>query len=278
MISRYYSCQDSGNWGEGLYKHARPCGTCSGTWLQSRVVYRYCMHCECVAFMMANGQGVQGDLQATRDLLARAVERLDHMGTQQQPPRERSQQVQVGRAYPYNPIPGPSQERLSLFQSHGTAAGTRFFSGTFRGGYNRRLPACAPKSKKKKIAMWQHSFVCLADVGQTRVPAPLEKAKLMQAGLGQRDVAFLEFGGSSEFHLELLEAFPKLKQAGGYELLRTSEHSNKELAVIPPPSGGYTAQYLKAVVSQAKVYVRPLQHSLSLETVSGHEDVSIRLV
>ena len=99
----------------------------------------------------------------------------------------------------------------------------------------------------------------------------------MQAGLGQRDVAFLEFGGSSEFHPELLEAFPKLKQAGGYELLRTSEHSNKELAVIPPPSGGYTAQYLKAVVSQAKVYVRPLQHSLSLETVSGREDVSISL-
>jgi len=161
------------------------------------------LHCETFLCSIHDGEQTRStrDLQATCDLLAWAVERLDHMGTQQQLPREGSQQVQVGFAYPYNPIPGPSQERLSLFQSHGTAAGTCFFSGSFRGGYNRRLPACAPKSKKKKIAMWQHSFVCLADVRQTRVPAHLEKAKLMQAGLGQRDVAFLEFGGSSELRM-----------------------------------------------------------------------------
>ena len=123
--------------------------------------------------------------------------------------------------------------------------------------------------------MWQHSFVCLADVQQTRVPTPLEKARLVQAGLGQKEIAFLEHGESSEFHEELLDAFPKLKQAGGYELLRTSEHSNKEVVVIPPPPGGYTASFLKAIVVQAKVYVRPLQQSLSLEAVSGSESVSL---
>ena len=77
----------------------------------------------------------------------------------------------------------------------------------------------------------------------------------MQAGLGQEEIAFLEHGESSEFHEELLDAFPKLKQAGGYELLRTSEHSNKEVVVIPPPPEGYTASFLKAIVVQAKVYV-----------------------
>lgn len=177
--------------------------------------------------MMANGPGVEGDLQATHYLLAWAVEWLDHMGTQQQPPHEGSQQVQVGRAYPYNPIPGPLQELLSPFQSTGTAARA---TGT-----------------QQQLQVSKYKLVMCTPI-------------------------FLEFGGSSDFHLELLEAFPKLKQAGRYELLRTSEHSKN--AVIPPPSGGYTAQYLKAVVSQAKVYVQPLQHSLSPETVSGCEDVS----
>ena len=78
----------------------------------------------------------------------------------------------------------------------------------------------------------------------------------MQAGLGQKELAFFEHGESSEFHHELLDAFPKLKQAEGYELLRTSEHSNKEVIVIPHPlAGGYTASFLKTIVVQAKVYV-----------------------
>ena len=221
--------------------------------------------------MASGSRDVQGDLQATRQLLAQAVEWLDHMnrsastetaqvegsaatGPQRpsgdQDPRQqqngRQQQGgQSGRAYPYNPIPGPTQERLSLFQP---SSGFRSFQArtlcSYSGGYNRRLPAArsAPKSKKKKVAVWQHAFVCLADVDQTRVPTPLEKAKLMQAGLGPKDIAFLEQDGGTEFHQDLLDAFPKLKKAGGYELLRTSERSNKEV-VIPSPPGGYTAVY-----------------------------------
>lgn len=116
MISRYYSCQDSSNWGR-VFTSVRTL-VAHGF----RAAWYCTARCSCVAFMMANGPGVEGDLQATHYLLARAVEWLDHMGTQQQPPHEGSQQVQVGRAYPYNPIPGPSQELLSPFQSTGTAA------------------------------------------------------------------------------------------------------------------------------------------------------------
>ena len=252
--------------------------------------------------MMADG--VHGDIQTTRQLLAQAVERLDHItgvpanvqatasrmapnpptrssdssgqGSARSRPENVSQPSGSGRTYPYNPIFGPAQERLRTFQSPETCGTQRFFQPRSF-GYNRRLPTSrsAPRSKKKKIAMWQHSFVCLADVGQTRVPTPLEKARLVQAGLGQKEIPFFEHGESSEFHHELLDAFPKLKQAGGYELLRTSEHSNKEVVVIPPPPGGYTASFLKTIVVQAKVYVRPLQHSLSLEAASGSESVSL---
>ena len=53
-----------------------------------------------------------------------------------------------------------------------------------------------------------------------------------------------------------MENFPKLKDAGGYELLRVGAR-NRCLEVIPIPPGGYTVEYLKDVVQQAKVYIRP---------------------
>ena len=68
-----------------------------------------------------------------------------------------------------------------------------------------------------------------------------------------------------EFHEDLLDAFPKLREGGGYELLRTAEGNTKLLDVIPVPPGGYTASFLKDIVMQAKVYIRPVQKDLSLE-------------
>ena len=40
------------------------------------------------------------------------------------------------------------------------------------------------------------------------------------------------------------------------------------LEVIPVPPDGYTAKYLKAVVLQARVYIRPIQRDLSTEPVA----------
>ena len=65
--------------------------------------------------------------------------------------------------------------------------------------------------------------------------------------------------------------FPKLQAGGGYELLRTSQQSNRSLEVIPPPSSGYTVTYLKGIIGQAKVYIRPLQSDLDTSLVE--EDV-----
>ena len=102
---------------------------------------------------------------------------------------------------------------------------------------------------------WQHEIVCLSCTGQSKLPSPLEKAALINAGLGIKMMEFDPADDSMQFHLNLVDAFPKLKGAGEYELLRSSEHSRQELDVIPPPPGGYTAAFMKAVVSQAKVYV-----------------------
>ena len=113
--------------------------------------------------------------------------------------------------------------------------------------------------------------MCLAMVGQNNVPGSVERAELQNSGLGSKELALLENGASWEFHNELLEAFPKLAKAGGYELMRTEAGNSRDLAVIPQPSEGYTASYLKNVVHHAKVYVRPLQQDLPLDITTDDD-------
>ena len=121
------------------------------------------------------------------------------------------------------------------------------------------------KTKKVKISMWEHEFICLAYTDQTNPPSPMDKAELIRAGLGPRKLSLFEFGSSGEFYDTIIGAFPKLVEGGGFDLLRTVPNNNKELCVIPPPIGGHTVDYIKNIVSQAKVYVRPIQKNLSLD-------------
>lgn len=75
------------------------------------------------------------------------------------------------------------------------------------------------------------------------------------------------YGDADELDHELLDNFPKLEQGGGYELMRSSEKGGKHLSVIQMPSEGYTPEYLKFVVSSAKIYIRPIQKDLDLTPV-----------
>lgn len=100
----------------------------------------------------------------------------------------------------------------------------------------------------------------------------MDKAALIRAGLGPRKLCLFEYGDSSEFHTAIMEAYPKLTDGGRYEFLRTKVNTNRELCVVPPPAGGYTVEYLKNIVSQAKVYIRPIQRNLSLTVENENID------
>ena len=63
-----------------------------------------------------------------------------------------------------------------------------------------------------------------------------------------------------------MQAFPRLQDGGGYELLRVSDSGQRSLQVIPSPSDGYSVSYLKEVLRQAKVYIHPMQKDLSLDS------------
>lgn len=66
-----------------------------------------------------------------------------------------------------------------------------------------------------------------------------------------------------DVHYYIVEAFPKLKEAGGYELLRAS--NGRVLELIPVPPDGYSVSYLKDVMQQAKIYIRPIQKCLDVD-------------
>ena len=125
--------------------------------------------------------------------------------------------------------------------------------------------------KRNKIALWKHNFICLANTSDDLVPSNIAKANLIRAGLGLKEINFSLNGDSSGFHEEIMNAFPKLRDGGGYELLRTSDGHSKLLHIIPPLSGGYTAPYLKSIMAQSKVYLRPLQQDLSMEPITSDE-------
>ena len=105
--------------------------------------------------------------------------------------------------------------------------------------------------------MWTHTYICLASPKQEYAPDHNERITLKMAGLGEESVSLDLLAEAWEINEELCFKFPKLKKAGGYELLRLPESGGKLLDVIAMPKGGYTTSYLKAVVHHAKIYIRP---------------------
>ncbi len=137
---------------------------------------------------------------------------------------------------------------------------------------NQYTPSKFSSRKKPKIQTWAHTFVCLANVGQDIVPDSNERANLQIAGLGEHKLQLPIDSDSDDIYDELIAIFPKLRGGGGFELLKTHERS-KVLCEIEVPPAGYTVAYLKAVLHNAKAFVRPLQRDLSLEPEK--EEVSI---
>ena len=64
------------------------------------------------------------------------------------------------------------------------------------------------------------------------VPDSQERSCLMLAGLGEKKIQLDDLCEWDEIYEELLFQYPKLKDGGGFELLRVSEGGGKRLQVI----------------------------------------------
>ena len=76
-------------------------------------------------------------------------------------------------------------------------------------------------AKKKHKRVWTPNFFCLAESDQDTVPSTVAaKEALVQSVLGEKKVEVEEELSPQQFKEVIIENFPKLKDSGGFELLR----------------------------------------------------------
>ena len=135
---------------------------------------------------------------------------------------------------------------------------TKAYVGGKRKGASVPTGSGISKRKASQFKTWTHTFVCLSDPDDDQPPDASERAKLLLAGLGEKKINVVAHG---DIRNDLLEEYPKLRAGGGFELLRLR---GRDLEAIPIPHEGYTVQYLKTVVQNAKVFIRPIQAPLDV--------------
>ncbi len=148
----------------------------------------------------------------------------------------------------------------------------------FHQGLGKRKSKSGTSGTRKlpKLKVWSHTFVCLEDPARTEIPSGKERAQLQLAGLGEKDLSLSLYGDPDDFHHELMIEYPKLAFGGGYELLRQG-NGGRQLEEIPSPRQGYTTEFLKSVVHNAKVYIRPIQKSLDMSFTSSNVSFHIAM-
>ena len=210
-------------------------------------------------------------IETTRRLLLRAVESLAVPGTSGTEsvlaPQSSSQGIPPTHhaARERRTSSGPSVSGLQSVQSVVVERNRLFNFGIRRDNGKRPCkPVNQPKSKKKGLACG-HMTLCVATTTAAKPLSSLQTANLMRAGLGKKQLTLFEGDDSCDLHSEILMAFPRLQDGGGYELLRVAESGLRTLHVIPQPSDGYSVTFLKDVLRQAKVYIRPMQRDLTLD-------------
>lgn len=113
---------------------------------------------------------------------------------------------------------------------------------------------------------WSRSFVCLASCTSNQLPTPTERISLALSNLGEKKLEFPKNGTGTQVHNCIVNKFPELGQRG-YAILRTNNEGGrgKDLMKLPMPASGFSVEYLKNVLGQAKGYLRPLQGDIPLD-------------
>ena len=78
-------------------------------------------------------------------------------------------------------------------------------------------------------------------------------------------------GSAREVHDIITGAFPPLVGTG-HELLRVEKSGGRDLEVMKCPDIGFSVDYLKASLGQAKCYLRPIQFDICLHDKTATEE------
>ena len=138
-----------------------------------------------------------------------------------------------------------------------------------KGKTKRQLSRGPGRPAKSK---WKKDCICLRHTDQTSRPSAEEKMVLARDGLGLAEVTFDYDGNACHIHEVLVEKFPQLDSCGSYTLCRLSDNS-VNLIEIEHPAKGLSVAYLKDILNQAKLYIRPLQCDIQ---AGSSKDVEVR--
>ena len=117
--------------------------------------------------------------------------------------------------------------------------------------------------KKARPSPWTKQFYCLAYCDQEHVPVSEEELdELYHAGLGLKKITIPDINAVSNSHFRsvIMENFPPLQEAGGFDFLRCVPNTKRlepfsQLAQTNP-------QVLQERAHKSKVFVRPVQMDL----------------
>ena len=153
--------------------------------------------------------------------------------------------------------------RIFGYRPSSGASRSRPGSGNSRGRGRRQPAAFSPYFHRKNT--WTRAFVCLAFSEQNALPSTSERITLTLNGLGEKKLQFPSNGNAAQVHEVIIDAFPALQTAGGYEVLRTVDGRSKDLICIPTPASGISVSFLNSVLGQAKGFLRPLQKDIVIQ-------------
>ena len=225
------------------------------------------------------------DLERAKNLLQGAVDAFYTMASQSQSSSQRPPPPPIqntpGRSsstssfFAGSSSTSSSSSRISAIEEHRKIFGYK----PSKGGQRR---AKAPRKGHKGIGSggkktWKKQCICLRDKEQEWKPNSEEKMQLARMGLGLSEIIFDCGGDADSIHRAILHKFPVLDICGGYSLLRLAENSHS-LVEIVGPEGGLTVPYLKDILNQAKLYIRPLQKDIQEEDMETYSLTMVCLV
>ncbi len=121
------------------------------------------------------------------------------------------------------------------------------------------------RPKRPKPSTWTQKFYCLSCTESDKVSTkPSCQEILTLVGLGEKKVQIPDVDCSTEeFHAVILQSFPKLKDCGGFELLRCVP-STRDLEIIQSPMC-HSPRLLRSRFGNGRIYIRPIQIYIDTE-------------
>ena len=175
----------------------------------------------------------------------------------------------------FSRVPQGPNIHNSLDNKESRSEGQRLFGFNPRTSARKRRKAVEESYAAKKKPAWSRDCICLNLHYQDWIPTVQEKISLASAGLGLKRLQFQQEGDGLHIQNTIVEAFPELPSNGEFKLLRAGTgQSCKQLVVIGYPAG-MTVPYLKDIVGQAKLYIRP-DHTIE-DCVPAAEEDSVQV-